>query len=107
PDTANRRNTCRFEWNREYQGDPLGLRLGLTFLVEDGPLRELEAYVTTKDLINVATGNVPPFDPGLLGSVNDEFTRSIESSMNGDSAAPAKEWSVVFHISVPYGVGFA
>ncbi len=63
--------------------------------------------MTTKDLINVAAGNVPPFDPGLLGAVNDELTRSIEYAKNGYSATPAKEWSVVFHISVPYGVGFA
>ncbi len=37
PDTANRRNTCRSEWTREYQGDPFGLRLDLTFLVDDAP----------------------------------------------------------------------
>jgi hypothetical protein len=107
PDTANGRNTCRFEWNREYEGDPFGLRLGLTFRVADGPLRELEGYVTTKNLVNATSGTVPTFDAALLDSVKNEVARTIEFAFDDGTAGPTTEWSVVFHISVPYGVGFS
>jgi hypothetical protein len=107
PDIENDRNTCRFEWNREWGGDRFGLRVGLTFVAGSGPITELEAYVTTKDLINAANGVVPAFDPGLLKSVGDEIAAMIDFGIHGESIDPTSEWQVVFHFAVPYALGFS
>ena len=107
PDISNNRNTCRFEWNREWAGDRFGLRVGLTFVVGEGSLTELEAYVTTKELVNSATGVVPPFPPELMTSVNDEIAGMLDYAIRGETTEPTAEWLVAFPISVPYAMGFA
>jgi hypothetical protein len=107
PDIAHARNTCRFEWNREWNGDPFGLRVGLTFVVGDGPITEVELYVTTRDLINAESGTPPPSEPALLNAVNEEVGEMFRYAQTGETAEQPKDWVVVLHISVPYQLGFA
>ena len=107
PDIDNKRNTCRFEWNREWGGDRFGLRVGLTFIVGNGALTELEAYVTTKELVNATTGVVPTLPPELMASVTDEIAEIVDYAIRGETSEPIAEWLMAFLISVPYTMGFA
>lgn len=108
PDAENERNFCRFEWNRKWNGDQFGIRIGVSFAVSKDPLSEIQGYVTTKDLVSATEGTPVTLDAGLATLIRDEIFEVIHSALHWENVENSKkEWCVVFHISVPHTLGFS
>lgn len=106
PDTQTNRNTCRFEWHRAWKRDRFGLRLGLSFVVDDAPLTQLEAYWTTRDLINAEDWVDPRIDTRTAAAIASDIAQTVEFGLTGKTADKNEEWLIAVNISVPHGRGF-
>ncbi len=106
PDDEKNINTCRYEWNRKWRGDRFGLRIGMQITVSKDSIKQVDVYVTTKNLIYAESGEVPNFSSRLMKNIQKEVTILLENALNPPASLPQKEWRIIFYIETPPHLSF-
>lgn len=106
PDVTKNRTLCRYEWHRGLGSDRFGLRVGIVVDVGAIDITEIEAYLTTREVVEKLAEGSPQLPEALVAEVQQEVVETLSEAFRGQQPEAEKIWYVVFHIHTPYGGGF-
>jgi hypothetical protein len=106
PDLDNDKTRCRYEWHRRLNRHKFALRVGIVIDVSNADLKEIEAYVTTKEAAESLSGPVPELQPDTVAEIQQEVVATLEQANSLRDPENQTDYFCVFHIETPPHHGF-
>lgn len=107
PNVKERTTRCRYEWNRRWQKQRFGLRLGLVLKISDEDVTEVFAYAAQVQAVEDPRLGAPELSRSLQNSLSKELLNTLVDAIERLQPERQIPRHVVFHIEMPpfLGVG--